>query len=168
MARYRVRNAREFEGLSADERAEWDRAGYALATARREGISLTAAARREGTTLEAILTYYGPAVTRRGGRGWYRPKAWDRAYRGEIHLTTDVGDVLLEVRDSRSRALASDHARAIAAYAHNDDPDGAGLRRFRGRRICGYRLLDDRDLDLVDRVIATGDLDWPDLYERVL
>jgi hypothetical protein len=166
MARYRVRNAADLERMGAHEREEWDRAGYAFPTARRERISLNAAARLEGTTLEAVQKYYGPGVTRQGVRGWYRPRAWDRAYRGELHLITDAGDVLLAVRDSRSRALASEHARAIATYALRKDPAGEGLRGFRGRRICGYRLLDDRDLDQIDELIARGELDWPDLYER--
>jgi hypothetical protein len=164
---YRIKNGRDRVGLSRRERDAWERAGYALATARREGVSLSRAARKEGTTVQTILRYYAPAVTRHGERGWWRPTPWDRAYRGEMHLLTETGDVLVVLRDSRSRALASAYARAIGEFLDQRDPDGAGLRRFRGRHIGGYRLLDDRDLDLIEELQRRGDPDWPDLYERV-
>jgi hypothetical protein len=166
MARYRVRNARDLGRLTAGELRAWERAGDALATARREGLSLREAARREHTTVETVRHYFPNAVTRRGERGWWRATESDRAYRGEIHLTTEDGDVLDDVRDSRSRHLASDHALAVKAYLDGDDRDGKGLRRFRGKRIAGHRLLDNRDLDLIDRLDQAGELDWPDMYER--
>jgi hypothetical protein len=168
MPSYLIRNKRDRDRLGARQLDAWDRAGDALATARRrEDRSLARAARDEGTTVATIRKYYGPAVTRKGERGWWRATEWDRAYRGEIHLLTESGDVLVEARDSRSRALASAYAHAIDDYRHQRDPDGEGLRRFRGRRIGGHRLLDDRDLDLIDELGRRGDPEWPDLYERV-
>jgi hypothetical protein len=84
-----------------------------------------------------------------------------------LHLITVDGDRLVEVRSSRGRSLAAEHMNAVARYARGDDPAGEGLRRFRGKRIAGYRLVDDRDLDLIDEFLNRGDLDWPDFYERV-
>jgi hypothetical protein len=84
-----------------------------------------------------------------------------------MHLATKCcGDVLEEVRDSRSRSLAASHANAVNAYRRGDDPDGRGLQRFRGKRINGHLLLDDRDLDLIDELDRRGDLDWNDIYGR--
>lgn len=114
-----------------------------------------------------VRRYFGPAVTRRGERGWWRASGWDRAYRDRIHLITEYGDVLVEVRDSRLRALASAHAHAVRAYLLGFDPEGEELRAFRGRRVAGFRLLDDRDRDLIDELERRGDLEWHDLYERV-
>jgi hypothetical protein len=167
VARYAVRSAVHLERLSPRQRQAWERAGDALARARRERISLRSAARAEGTTVATIRFHYGPAVTRRGDRGWWRATEWDRAFRGRLPLTTEEGVVWVEVRDSRSRSVVSEHAHAVHDYLEAIDPNGAGLRRFRGRRINGYRLLDDRDLDLVDEMHRRGELDWPDLYERV-
>jgi hypothetical protein len=168
MTRYRIRSQADLAGLNSRERDAWDRAGDALTTARRERISLAAAARLEGTTVDTIRKYYGPAVIRHGEHGWWRATEWDRAYRGEMNLTTAEGRVRVVVRDSRSRVLASEYAHAIHDYSNQTDLDGADLRRFRGRRIAGYRLLDDRDLDLIDELERKGELDWPDLYERAL
>jgi hypothetical protein len=167
VARYRIRDEVDLGRLPGRQREAWERAGDALATARREGIGLQAAARRERTTVSTILKYFGPAVTRSGERGWYRVTSWDRAYRGRMHLFSEEGDVLVEVRDSRARSLAAQHVRAVNQYRLGFDPKGEGLRRFRGRRIGGHRLLDDRDLDLIDEIDRRGDSDWPDLYERM-
>ena len=86
--------------------------------------------------------------------------------RNEIHVLTTKGDRVLAVPDPSERSLAAQHASAVARYGRGDDPTGAGLRRFRGTRIAGYRLVDDRDLDLIDEFHGRGDLDWPDFYER--
>jgi hypothetical protein len=166
MRRNRIQNGRDLARLTARQRDAWERAGDAVATARRHKISLRQAARMEGTTVETVCKYYPGAVTRHGERGWYRASQYDRAYRGEIHLTTADGDVLETVRDSRSRMLVGDHANAVRAYLNGDDPSGAGLRRFRSKRISGRRLLDDRDLALIDRLQQAGELDWQDIYDR--
>jgi hypothetical protein len=167
VARYVVRNAADLERLSPLEREDWEQASAALARARRDGIHLRAAARLEGTTVAKVRLYFGPAVTRHGERGRFRVTEYDRGYREPIHLATDSGDMLAEVRDSRSRSRASEHALALGDYLSGIDPHGMGLRRFRGRRINGMRLLDDRDLDLIDALHRRGDFDWPDFYERV-
>jgi hypothetical protein len=168
VAGYRIKNEAELDRLPRRQREAWERAGDAIATHRREGITLRAAARREGTTVSTIRKYFAPAVIRNGERGWYRATRWDRAYRGRIHLLTEEGDVMVEVRDSRARSLAAQHVAAVNRYRLGFDPQGEGLRRFRGRRIGGYRLLDDRDLDLIDEIDRRGDSDWPDLYDRGL
>jgi hypothetical protein len=166
VARNPIRGRRDLERLPSRSVDAWDRAGNAVARSRSEGISLAASARLEHTTVATIRQYYPESLTRIGERGWWRATAWDRAYRGLVHLTTTQGDVLVELRSSRLRSLASEHARAIRAYLLNLDPDGEGLRRFRGKDIRGYRLLDDRDLDLIDELDRRGETDWPDLYER--
>jgi hypothetical protein len=167
VAGYLVRGAGDRERLTRRELEAWQRAGDSLATARREGISLRAAARREGTTVRTVRKYFPGAVTRGGGRGWWRATEYDRAYRGRVPLTTRQGVLWLEVRDSRSRSLAARHAQAVTAYLLGDDPEGVALRSFRGRRIVGHLLVDDRDLDLIDELQRRDDFDWPDFYERV-
>ena len=84
----------------------------------------------------------------------------------EIHVLTSEGDRLLAVPDQDERSSAARHANAVARYARGDDPTGDGLRRFRDKRIGRYRLVDDRDLDLIDEFLRRGDFDWPDFYER--
>jgi hypothetical protein len=84
----------------------------------------------------------------------------------EIHVLTSEGDRVLAVPDSEERSSVARHANAVARYARGDDPTGAGLRRFRNKQIGRYRLVDDRDLDLIDEFLQRGDLDWPDLYEH--
>lgn len=81
-------------------------------------------------------------------------------------MLTDEGDRLLAVPDSEERSLAARHANAVARYARGDDLTGAGLRRFRDTWIGRHRLVDDRDLDLIDEFLRRGDLDWPDFYEH--
>ena len=83
-----------------------------------------------------------------------------------IHVLTSHGDRVLTVPDPRDRSLASKHSHAVRRYERGDDPTGAGLRGYRGKRIGGYRLVDDRDLDLIDEFNVRGDRDWPDFYER--
>jgi hypothetical protein len=166
MPRYLIRDAEDLDRLSAREQRAWERAGAALATARREEIFLGEAARRERTTVDTVRRYFPNAVVRRGDRGWWRASKSDSAYRGHIHITGEQGDALEDVRDWKQRQLASDHALALKAYLDGQDPEGRGLRRFRGKRIHGHRLLDDRDLDLIDRLDQAGELDWPDMYER--
>jgi hypothetical protein len=86
--------------------------------------------------------------------------------RDEIHVLTSQGDRLLVVPDPRERSLASQHSHALRRYERGDDPTGAGLRRFRDKWIGIDRLVDDRDLDLIDEFIWRGDRDWVDFYER--
>ena len=160
-----IRGARELARLSERQREAWERAGSALALARREGMSLRAAARKEKTTVGTVRRYYPSAVWHRGERGWWHATERDRAYRGEVHVITADGDLLLELRSSHTRSLASEHALAVKDYLDGRDREGRGLRLFRGRRIARHRLLDDRDLDLIDELERRGELDWPDLYE---
>lgn len=86
--------------------------------------------------------------------------------RTEIHVLTSDGDRVLAAPDPAERSVVATHMNAVARYARGDDPTGAGLRRFRGKRIAGHRLVDDRDLDLIDDFLDRGDLDWPDFYEH--
>jgi hypothetical protein len=83
-----------------------------------------------------------------------------------IHVLTSRGDRVLTVPDTRERSLASQHSHALRRYERGDDLTGAGLRQFRDRWIGIHRLVDDRDLDLIDEFIFRGDRDWVDFYER--
>ncbi len=84
----------------------------------------------------------------------------------EIHVLTHEGDRILAVPDRDERSLVAQHTNAVARYARGDDPTGAGLAPFRDKWLGPYRLVDDRDLDLIDEFLNRGDLDWPDFYEQ--
>jgi len=86
--------------------------------------------------------------------------------RDEVHVLTSRGDRVLTLPERRDRSLAARHSNALRRYERGDDPTGAGLRPYRGERLGGYRLVDDRDLDLIDEFNLRGDRDWPDFYER--
>ncbi len=151
------------ERLRPAERQTRERALQALTYLRR-GQSLRQAAREAQTTVQAVLRYAGSALTR-GPRGRYVPRPIERLYR-PLRLITTQGVVEVGVRDSRTASLLARHANAVRHYLETGD--AAPLAAFRGRTVRaekrGYRLLDDRDLALLDQLGAAGEARFEDLY----
>lgn len=139
-----------------------ERALDALAIARRDGLSLSAASRRVRTTRGTVLKYAGNGFAKHGRRYSIRP--FDRIER-EVVLLEPEGPRYVRVRDSRTASALAEQANAIHAYVGRGDV--SGLNRLRGRRvrIAGKPY----DLQLtpaqIDRLAMGGELHY-ELYRR--
>lgn len=132
----------------------------ALATARREGVSLEQASRREGITPQAVAWWTGDAVTRSGGT-WQVTGA-DRLLR-PMYIYSDGQRVHTTVRGSR---IASDIGRYHSAVGHYlNTGDDSRLRRFRGVTIQGVEL--ETDPDVIDDLARRGVFEFESIYRMV-
>ena len=156
----RVRNARQLEALPEPSKAARKSALSAIARARRDDITIAEAIRRERVagrhvSMESIWRYAPEAVTR-DPQHRLVPTPHDRIYRRIPFLTPD-GVAEVDVRSSRRASLVGEFRNALKAFLDGDDPTGAGLRRFRGKRVGG-RLL-ETDLDAIEASARRRELD---------
>lgn len=151
--RSRVRNARQLKSLRERSRDARQAALRVIANARRNDRSIAQsirAVRAEGYPVSkyGVLKYAGEAVER-GPGGRLVATSRDRIYR-RISLPTAEGNVLVDTRSSRRASLAGQFRNAVKAFLEGRDPDGEGLRRFRGEQVGPVRLL--TDLDALERL----------------
>ena len=125
--------------LDADDRSfeARNRALHAIATMRREGISLTHAAREEHVSPETVKKYL-PAAMRRSKSGqWFATKS-DKYVR-LLWLPGTDGFVPVLARGSEEAKLASAYLASLTRWAKTEKP--YELASFHGKKIGGYELL---------------------------
>lgn len=163
----RVRGPRDLTQLRPRSREAFANAAEAVSEARRRGTTIeheVGRLRRKGVRVSryGVRRYFGEDLER-GPGGWTVPKPTDRSYHGNLRIISTEGVVERPVRGSNARRLVSEHANAVQRYLHGDEPEGEGLRRFRGRRVGGVVLETDRDR--LDEVERRGEFeDFLDLY----
>ncbi len=159
-----IRSRQAYERLSRQERETQQRAAAAVATMKREGISLSEAARREHTTPNAVRKYAGHALERRGSRVVVRERY--RLYR-EMRLLTPDGPVIVGVPDSATATLIAKHWNAVEHYRMMGD--ASQLRQFRGKSVRSekqaYPFL--TDTDVIDRLDRLGRISFESIYQSV-
>jgi hypothetical protein len=113
------------------ERIARERALAALSVMRRDKLSLTAAAKAVRTDPETIQRYVGSALVRKGPRGRYRPRAYDRIHRTLNHYTPGRS-IAVTVNSSRTASLIAEHRNAVKSYLNNR-ADESVLQPFVGK-----------------------------------
>lgn len=164
--RVRIRGPRDLARLRPRSQEAFANAAEAVSEARRKGTTVAheverMRARGIPVSRASVRRYFGDDLER-GPGGWSVPKRADRSYHGDLMVISTEGKVEAPVRGSRARTLVSEHANAVGRHLGGDDPDGEGLRRFRGRRVGGYEL--ETDPDRLQRLFETGELDDFELY----
>ena len=110
---------------------------HAIATMRRGGLSLDAAAREEGTT-PATLKKYLPAALRRSKSGrWVATKA-DRYIR-LLSLPGAHGPVTVRARGSEEAQFASAYLASLTRWAQTEK--AYELASFHGKTIGDFELI---------------------------
>ena len=160
MARRRVRNRRDLEGLSPQEREERATALRAVTIMRQEGVSLSEASRKAGTKPDLVKRHAGEALERRGSR-WGVTEG-DRIYRPMI-VYSGGAVVPVDVRGSHKATELSDYHRAVGRYL--DDGDEESLRAFYGKTVDGVEY--ETDPDVLDEMARRGQLDIESIYQLV-
>ncbi len=107
-----------------------ERAFAALAVMRRENISLALASKLTRTDPATVRTYVGSALVRKGKRGQYHAKPYDRIPR-VLNFHTPERLVAVTVKSSRTATLIADYNNAVKRYLHSADE--SALKRFRGK-----------------------------------
>jgi len=115
------------------------RALAALSRMRSRGQSLTEAARAVGTTPHTVRKFVGKHL-RRAASGRYLPTRSDRVKR-EINVFGYEGYEPVTVHSYKKAQLASEHLIAVGRFLRTGDT--SWLKRFRGKRIGGIKLLTD-------------------------
>jgi len=118
------------------------RAVAVLSRMRNRGESLSKAARALHTTPRTVRKLVGKQLRRRAVSGRYSATSSDRLKR-EILVFGSGGYDPVTVRSSRQAKLASEHLIAVGRFLRTGDTDW--LKRFRGKRIGGVKLLTDPD-----------------------
>ena len=113
------------------ERIARERALAALSVMRRDKLSLTAAAKAVKTDPETIQRYVGSALVRKGSRGRYRARAYDRIPRTLNHYTPGRS-VAVTVNSSRTASLIAEYSNAVKSYLNNR-ADESVLQPFVGK-----------------------------------
>jgi hypothetical protein len=126
--------------------------GEEIARARAQGYRVSWA---------SIRRYFGHDLER-GPGGRIYAKTSDRSYHGNMRIVSTEGVVERPVRGSNARRMVSEHANAVQRYLRGADPEGDGLIRFAGKRSGGVEL--ETDLDRLDLLQRSGDIDFLDLY----
>ena len=158
-----VRSLAEWQWLSDAEREERSAALSAVQLARRDGISLHAAATARGTSVDAIFEW-APEAVHRGFLGIPFATSRDSIWR----LRPLYVDGELDFVDAYGSDQA-DYAERIFelqwAWIHGDPDAGRELQRYRGHALDGRRV--ETDLDALRRIAARGD-DPVDIYNDLL
>ncbi len=143
-----------------------ERALAALATARREGLSPSAAAEDEGTTLTTMLRYVGSALPQERPGGRYRVTRFDRIAR-PLNFMTPKDSVPVTIRDSRIATMMSEHLKAVKKYRNTGDT--SGLAPFRGKALRVGNVLYEfvTDPTTLDKLRSAGLLEIEGLYRAV-
>lgn len=121
-----------------------ERSLAALGRARREEVSVAAAAKKEGITVRMMRRYVGSALRQSRPGGPYRATASDRLTR-HMHMLTNQGAEPVTVRSSRTATRISEHANAIGAARKTRDWSGLLTFKNQSVRVGGvrYRFLTD-------------------------
>jgi hypothetical protein len=165
--RVRIRGPRDLQRLRPRSREAFANAAEVVSETRRRGTTIAHEVermRRQGLRVSrgSVRRYFGHDLER-GPGGWSVAKQSDRSYHGDLRIVSTGGVVERPVRGSRARTLVAEHANAVRRYLHGDDPEGEGLRRFKGRRVAGVEL--ETDLDRLDGLQRQGEFDeFLDLY----
>jgi hypothetical protein len=159
--RTRVRNRRDLEGLSSEEREERAAALRAVTRMREDPtLSLSAAARIESIRPQSIHRYAGEALERQGSR--WSVTAGDRLYR-PMYVHSGGATITVDVRGSHKASELSAYHRAVGHYLRTGDDDA--LSRFTGKSVAGVEY--ETDLDLLDEMARRGQLDVESIYQLV-
>jgi hypothetical protein len=126
-----VRSRRNAVPRNEREAHARERALAVVASMRREGLSLRAAAKAEGTGPETVLRYARTALRKDGPGGRYRVAVSDRIAR-TIAILTPQGEQVVTVRNSRDASRIGEYMNAVRAYARGDP---SGLAQFQGKAI---------------------------------
>jgi hypothetical protein len=150
--------------LTPSEQATQRRAAAAVATMKREGISLREAARREHTTPNAVRKYAAGALVRRGSRLVVRQRY--RLYR-EMAMLTPTGIETIGVTDSETASRIAQYWNAVSHYLATGD--AGPLQPFRGKSVRwekrAYPFI--TDTDTIDHLFRQGHLSFESIYRQI-
>src|SRR6266542_3113127 len=125
-----IGSAEKLAGLSTVEGEKRSRAFKAIALARRDNLSPSAAAKAAGTTLGTVKKYAGSALDKQGNR--YVIKEYDHLSRHTTIPTPD-GTLSVIVNDSRTASLLGEYWRAVDHYQATGDD--SLLQNFKGKGV---------------------------------
>ena len=169
MARNPIRTAFDLARLRSSSQTVFGMAADAVTRAISENLYIRTAARLEGTTLASVKKYF-PEDIEKDALGRWVAKPVNRSYHGNMHLPVledgRVKDKIVAIRSSPSRSEDRKLVQAIIDFLEGRDPAGVGLSEFQGRKIAGYRVPSDLDLDAIEEAARQGEFDWLELYER--
>jgi hypothetical protein len=143
-----------------------ERALSAVATARREKISISAAAVREGTTVEAVRRYAPSTLRQKKPRGRIQVTPHDRIAR-TLNFLTPQGDVAITLRGSRIASRIGVYKNAVKLY--RNEGDTSALKEFAGKsiRTGGVTYPFITDTAVLDKLAHAGLLAVEGLYRSV-
>jgi len=105
---------------------------HALATMRREKISLAEACRLEHIKPVTLKHYAGSAIRQDKPGGRYRATAGD-GFRRELQVPTALGPARVKVRGSKAARELSKYANAVSRYLRKGDT--SHLKPFVGKKV---------------------------------
>ncbi len=159
-----IRSRQAYERLSRRERKTQQRAAAAVATMKREGISLSEAARQEKTTPNTVRKYAGHALERRGSRVVVKER--HHLYRRMEFLTPD-GKIEIDVTNSKTASDIGRYFNVVKRYIYMGEEHG--LREFHGKFVQAGKVKHPyiTDTAILDELAERGELSYEDIYEEI-
>lgn len=140
------------------------RVARALGYMRREGASASEAARREKMKLRTFLKGSGRFLYRSGpGKPWKARTEDDLRFL--MTVLTSRGPLDVIVSNSRERKLLSQYNLALRMFRAGEDGAEAALKRFKGKKVGGHRLI--VEIKLLIELEEAGQLDFEGFYVAV-
>jgi hypothetical protein len=162
-----VFTADQYRRLSAPERQARELALEALSYMRHGRLSLSDAARAAGTTTENVLRFAGEAITRDPQRR-HVATATDRLFRRMAIMTKDRV-IFIDISDSNTASWIARYHNAVKRYLNHADDRGLGVFQGKGVRDAQGQIHPFvTDLDTLDALAQTGEIEFDSIYELSL
>jgi hypothetical protein len=131
---------------------------------RREGASASKAAHREKMKLETFRKRARRHLFRSGpGKPWKARTEDDLRFL--MTVLTSRGPLDVIVSNSRERKLLSQYNLALRRFRAGDDGAEAALKRFKGKKVGGHKLI--VDIKLLIELEEAGQLDFEGFYVAI-
>jgi hypothetical protein len=141
-----------------------DQSLAALASMRRDGLSLDQTASSQGIDPKTVLRYVGSALRQEEKGGRYFAKPHDRIPRTVHAIVRGGGKTVVTVDDSRIASRIAEHLNAIRTFARRGD--SSALESFKGESFEASQgtFYFETDLDALARLGDAGQLVVEGLY----
>jgi hypothetical protein len=160
-----LRKVADFARLPEAARKSRTDALSVVSRARRERITVEAAARAEGVSPE-VVRYWAPEAIEPVRKGWTVPRSGDRLLRLRPVLLEGESEVTF-VAMRGSRAADRAHAAFDVQWRYaNGSADEDELRQLEGTRIAGHKV--EADPERLRYLAAAGALDTDDAYRGLV